>query len=103
MTHAVLDLAGKFADGTLSTKKLLEADDEELHKILTAVRGIGTVSVLLVVVGNERLIIKHCLLHASGLVRLVMTRIRRKPLSALVVDMFAIFSLRRPDILPVGM
>ena len=57
MTHAVLDLAGKFADGTLSTKKLLEADDEELHKILTAVRGIGTVSVLLVVVGHERLIV----------------------------------------------
>ena len=102
MTHAVLDLAGKFADGTLSTKKLLEADDEELHKILTAVRGIGTVSVLLVV-GNERLVLKHCLPHASGLVRLVMTRIQRKILSALVVDMFAIFSLRRPDILPVGM
>ncbi|EJF65257.1 hypothetical protein DICSQDRAFT_159443 [Dichomitus squalens LYAD-421 SS1] len=58
----VLDLAGKFADGTLSTRKLLEADDEELHKMLTAVRGIGTWT----------------------------------------VDMFAMFSLRRPDILPVG-
>ncbi|KAI0630166.1 DNA glycosylase [Trametes polyzona] len=58
----VLDLAARFADGRLSTKKLLEADDEELHKMLTEVRGIGRWT----------------------------------------VDMFAMFSLRRPDILPVG-
>ena len=59
MTHAVLDLAGKFADGTLSTKKLLEADDEDLHKILTAVRGIGTVSALLTAAGNKPPIFIH--------------------------------------------
>ncbi|EPT04909.1 hypothetical protein FOMPIDRAFT_85468 [Fomitopsis schrenkii] len=58
----VLDLAARFADGRLSTEKLLAAEDEELYEMLTAVYGIG-----------------------------------RWP-----VDMFAIFSLRRPDILPVG-
>ena len=41
---AVLDLASRFADGRLSTRKLLEADDEELHRMLIEVRGIGTVS-----------------------------------------------------------
>ncbi len=40
---AVLDLAARFADGRLSTEKLLEADDEGLYEILTAVRGIGRV------------------------------------------------------------
>ena len=39
----VLDLAGRFADGRLSTEKLLEADDEALYEMLTAVRGIGKV------------------------------------------------------------
>ncbi|EIW63535.1 DNA glycosylase [Trametes versicolor FP-101664 SS1] len=63
----VLDLAGRFADGRLSTRKLLLADDEELYKMLIEVRGIG---------------------------RLSLTRA--------TVDMFAMFSLRRPDILPVG-
>ncbi|KAL1942070.1 hypothetical protein VTO73DRAFT_6600 [Trametes versicolor] len=58
----VLDLAGRFADGRLSTRKLLLADDEELYKMLIEVRGIGRWT----------------------------------------VDMFAMFSLRRPDILPVG-
>ncbi|TFK54336.1 DNA glycosylase [Heliocybe sulcata] len=58
----VQDLASRFADGRLTTQKLLEADDEELYELLTAVRGIGRWT----------------------------------------VDMFAIFSLRRPDILPVG-
>lgn len=58
----ILDLAARFADGRLSTEKLLEAEDEELYELLTAVRGIGRWT----------------------------------------VDMFAIFSLRRPDILPVG-
>ncbi|PIL36242.1 hypothetical protein GSI_01904 [Ganoderma sinense ZZ0214-1] len=38
----VLDLAGRFANGSLSTRKLLEADDEELYRMLTEVRGIGT-------------------------------------------------------------
>ncbi|KAK7472543.1 hypothetical protein VKT23_000658 [Stygiomarasmius scandens] len=58
----VQDLAQRFADGRLSTEKLLEANDEELAEMLIAVRGIGRWT----------------------------------------VDMFAIFSLRRPDILPVG-
>ncbi|KAI0341982.1 DNA glycosylase [Trametopsis cervina] len=58
----VLDLAARFADGRLSTEKLLAAEDEELYELLTAVRGIGRWT----------------------------------------VDMFAMFSLRRPDILPVG-
>ncbi|KAI0675117.1 DNA glycosylase [Trametes maxima] len=58
----VLDLAARFADGRLSTRKLLVAEDEELYAMLTAVRGIGRWT----------------------------------------VDMFAMFSLRRPDILPVG-
>ncbi|KAH9935612.1 DNA glycosylase [Fomitopsis serialis] len=58
----VLDLASRFADGRLSTEKLLAADDEDLYEMLTAVRGIGRWT----------------------------------------VDMFAMFSLRRPDILPVG-
>lgn len=44
---AVLDLAGRFADGRLSTRKLLLADDEELYKMLIEVRGIGRVSVAL--------------------------------------------------------
>ncbi|KAF5348689.1 hypothetical protein D9758_006847 [Tetrapyrgos nigripes] len=58
----VIDLAQRFADGRLSTEKLLAASDEELAEMLIAVRGIGRWT----------------------------------------VDMFAIFSLRRPDILPVG-
>ena len=43
---AVLDLAARFADGRLSTEKLLEADDEELYEMRIAVRGIGRVSPL---------------------------------------------------------
>ncbi|KAF5385910.1 hypothetical protein D9615_002511 [Tricholomella constricta] len=58
----VLDLANRFADGRLTTEKLINANDEELAKMLIEVRGIGRWT----------------------------------------VDMFAIFSLRRPDILPVG-
>ncbi|CAA7263166.1 unnamed protein product [Cyclocybe aegerita] len=58
----IKDLATRFADGRLSTEKLLAADDEELARMLIEVRGIGRWT----------------------------------------VDMFAIFSLRRPDILPVG-
>ncbi|KAF9268857.1 DNA glycosylase [Marasmius fiardii PR-910] len=58
----VHDLATRFADGRLSTRKLLAVDDEQLAQMLIEVRGIGRWT----------------------------------------VDMFAIFSLRRPDILPVG-
>ncbi|KAH8828429.1 DNA glycosylase [Flagelloscypha sp. PMI_526] len=58
----IKDLAQQFADGRLSTEKLLAADDAELSEMLVAVRGIGPWT----------------------------------------VDMFAIFSLRRPNILPVG-
>ena len=42
----MLDLAARFADGRLTTQKLLDADDEELHRMLTEVRGIGTVRTL---------------------------------------------------------
>ncbi|KAJ7218071.1 DNA glycosylase [Mycena pura] len=58
----IVDLAARFADGRLSTRKLIESDDDELAEMLLEVRGIGPWT----------------------------------------VDMFAIFSLRRPDILPVG-
>ncbi|KAJ6586920.1 DNA glycosylase [Mycena vulgaris] len=58
----ITDLASRFADGRLSTTKLIESNDEELAEMLLEVRGIGRWT----------------------------------------VDMFAIFSLRRPDILPVG-
>ncbi|KAI0254101.1 DNA glycosylase [Lactifluus subvellereus] len=58
----VRDLATRFADGRLTNQKLLDASDEELFELLTAVYGIGKWT----------------------------------------VEMFAIFSLRRPDILPVG-
>ncbi|KAJ3735681.1 DNA glycosylase [Lentinula guzmanii] len=60
---SVRDLATRFADGRLSTEKLLQADDDELAEMLTEVKGIG-----------------RCL----------------------AVDMFSIFTLRRPNILPVG-
>jgi hypothetical protein len=39
----VLDLASRFADGRLSAQKLVEADDEELARLLIEVRGIGRV------------------------------------------------------------
>ncbi|TFK20967.1 DNA glycosylase, partial [Coprinopsis marcescibilis] len=58
----IQDLAARFADGRLSTDKLLNANDEDLAEMLIQVKGIGRWT----------------------------------------VDMFAIFSLRRPDILPVG-
>ncbi|KAH9048342.1 DNA glycosylase [Lactarius hengduanensis] len=58
----VRDLATRFADGRLTNQKLLDANDEQLFELLTAVYGIGKWT----------------------------------------VEMFAIFSLRRPDILPVG-
>lgn len=40
----VQDLASRFADGRLSTEKVLDSEDEELYEMLTAVRGIGRVS-----------------------------------------------------------
>ncbi|KAL1713810.1 DNA glycosylase [Schizophyllum commune] len=60
--YTVQDLGRRFADGSLSTDKLLNATDEELAEMLIAVKGIGRWT----------------------------------------VDMFAMFSLRRPNILPVG-
>ena len=41
---SVQDLAAHFADGRLSTEKLLAADDEELYTMLTSIHGIGRVS-----------------------------------------------------------
>ncbi|KXN90617.1 DNA-3-methyladenine glycosylase 1 [Leucoagaricus sp. SymC.cos] len=72
----IQDLAKRFADGRLSTQKILSANDEELAEMLIEVRGIGRV-------GEQ--------LHAVNVAY-----------PADCVDMFAIFSLRRPDILPVG-
>ena len=43
---AVLDLASRFADGRLSTQKVLAASDEELYEMLIEVRGIGRVGFL---------------------------------------------------------
>ncbi|XP_006461078.1 hypothetical protein AGABI2DRAFT_150872 [Agaricus bisporus var. bisporus H97] len=57
----IQDLAKRFADGRLSTKKILSANDDDLADMLIQVRGIGS-----------------------------------------VLNMFAMFSLRRPDILPIG-
>lgn len=39
----VQDLATRFADGRLSSKKILDANDEELAEMLIEVRGIGRV------------------------------------------------------------
>jgi DNA-3-methyladenine glycosylase II len=39
----VHDLASRFADGRLSTEKLMDANDEDLAQILIEVRGIGKV------------------------------------------------------------
>ncbi|KAF8513023.1 DNA glycosylase [Hysterangium stoloniferum] len=75
----VKDLASRFSDGRLSNQKLVEADDEELARILIEVRGIGRWT------GEyfgRRM--KYCAYHWF------------------TVDMFAMFSLRRPDILPIG-
>ena len=43
---SVQDLAAHFADGRLSTEKLLAAEDEELYTMLTSIRGIGRVSAI---------------------------------------------------------
>lgn len=44
--NIVRDLAARFADGRLSTEKLINATDEELAEMLIEVRGIGRVSFL---------------------------------------------------------
>lgn len=44
VTITVQDLSRRFADGRLSTEKLLEANDDELAEMLIEVRGIGRVS-----------------------------------------------------------
>ena len=43
---SVQDLSARFADGRLSTEKLLKANDDELAEMLIEVRGIGRVSLL---------------------------------------------------------
>ena len=43
LPYAVHDLASRFADGRLSTEKLIHANDEELAQMLIEVRGIGQV------------------------------------------------------------
>lgn len=42
--RSVRDLASRFADGRLSTEKLLQANDDELAEMLIEVKGIGRVS-----------------------------------------------------------
>ncbi|OJA09180.1 hypothetical protein AZE42_00677 [Rhizopogon vesiculosus] len=97
---SVKDLATRFADGRLSTEKLLAADDETLADMLIEVRGIGRV----------------CGLYDSSFCALLTSRsvavqwtgecyVGSYPRifhNSYAVDMFAIFSLRRPNILPVG-
>ncbi len=39
----VQDLASRFADGRLSTEKLIKATDEDLFELLIAVKGVGKV------------------------------------------------------------
>jgi len=58
----VFDLANHFADGRITTQKLLSSTHEQLLELLLPVRGIGPWT----------------------------------------VEMFSLFSLRNPDILPVG-
>jgi len=41
--NLVHDLAGRFADGRLSTEKLLKATDEELSEMLIQIYGVGKV------------------------------------------------------------
>jgi DNA-3-methyladenine glycosylase II len=41
---AVRDLATRFADGRLTNQNILDANDEQLFELLTAVYGIGKVS-----------------------------------------------------------
>lgn len=43
LPHSVHDLASRFADGRLSTEKLIRANDEDLAQMLIEVRGIGRV------------------------------------------------------------
>jgi hypothetical protein len=43
LPYSVHDLASRFADGRLSTEKLIHANDEELAQMLIEVRGIGRV------------------------------------------------------------
>lgn len=51
----VQDLAAHFADGRLSTEKLLAAEDEELYTMLTSIRGIGRVSATSFVISSTSL------------------------------------------------
>lgn len=44
VTYLVQDLAKRFADGRLSTTKILSANDDDLADMLIQVRGIGRVS-----------------------------------------------------------
>ena len=71
MSCIVLDLVSRFADGRLSTRKLLEADDEELHRMLTEVRGIGAVSSINI----DGIMFRICSCHVySGQVRQAVTQ-----------------------------
>lgn len=93
----VQDLASRFADGRLSTEKVLDSEDEELYEMLIAVRGIGRVS------SCVKVRIKSLIyMSSSGQVSALPQRRAAVHNDTRPVDMFAMFSLRRPDILPVG-
>jgi hypothetical protein len=61
--HVVKDLAARFADGRLSTSKLLAAEDGALAEMLIEVRGIGRVSSDQLPSSNERF---HCIILSSS-------------------------------------
>ena len=71
----------RFSDGRLSNEKIKAAEDEELYELLTAVRGIGRVS--------------FASITGKAIISMIAT-------CQWTVDMFAIFSLRRPNIMPAG-
>lgn len=88
---------------------LAKTTDEELSKMLIEVRGIGQVSIYMLELLSAMI---HERRNTSGNVKFHSGRVRHSEFQSVTfriyfydkssVDMFAIFSLRRPDILPVG-
>jgi DNA-3-methyladenine glycosylase II len=97
---SVKDLATRFADGRLSTKKLLAADDEILADMLIEVRGIGRVCSLYDFTFLASL--TSCFVVVQWTGECYVASCPRIFHDSYAVDMFAIFSLRRANILPVG-
>ena len=72
----VQDLAARFADGRLSTKSLLQAEDEQLAEMLIQVRGIGRVSASMMFV-----IINAHVIHSGQVRRAVCSMMQSSCLS----------------------